>query len=94
VKEWTEQWKQDGLREGLEQGLQQGLQQGLEQGLRQARQRELGLVLRQLHRRLGTLPAEVTARIEEMPVESIEALGEDLLDFASPADLETWLARH
>jgi hypothetical protein len=35
------------------------------------------------------------ARVINATVEMLELLAEDLLDFvASPADLDTWLARH
>ncbi|KAA6185102.1 DUF4351 domain-containing protein [Thiohalocapsa marina] len=73
-----------------EQGRQLGHQQGLEQGL----ERETTLVLRLLKRRLGRVADHQREHIQSLPVEQIETLGEDLLDFTSPADLEAWLARH
>ncbi|MFE8031882.1 DUF4351 domain-containing protein [Thiohalocapsa marina] len=66
-----------------EKGHQQGYQQG-----------ETHLVLRQLNRRVGSVPDAYRQRIESLPVDQIETLGEDLLDFTGPADLEAWLARH
>jgi hypothetical protein len=78
VKEWTEQWKQQGLEQGLEAG----------------RQREATLVLKQLQRRVGLIPAALTGQIQDLPLERIEALGEALLDFTNLADLETWLRQH
>ena len=90
VKEWTEQWKQQGLQQGLEQGLEQGIEQGLAAG----RRREAGLVLKQLQRRIGLIPAGLTGQIQDLPLERIEALGEALLDFNNLADLETWLRQH
>jgi flagellar biosynthesis/type III secretory pathway protein FliH len=82
VKEWTEQWKQ------------QGIEQGIEQGLAAGRRREAGLVLRQLQRRIGPIPATLTEQIQDLPLERIEALGEALLDFTAVADLETWRRQH
>jgi hypothetical protein len=51
------------------------------------------LVLRQLNRRVGTLPAALQTQVEALPLEQLEALGEDLLDFTSLSDLENWLTR-
>ena len=82
VKEWTEQWKQQGLDQGLAQGLEAG------------RRREAGLVLKQLQRRIGLIPAALTEQIQDLPLERIEALGEALLDFTALADLENWLRQH
>jgi predicted transposase/invertase (TIGR01784 family) len=64
VIEWTQQWKQEGLEEGLEQGR--------EEGLEQARERTRGVLLRDLERRFGLLPADVRRQIDE--IGSIEEL--------------------
>jgi hypothetical protein len=47
-------------------------------------------ILRQLNRRCGPLSPTITARIEALPLDRLEAL----LDFQGAADLEAWLARH
>ncbi len=49
------------------------------------------LVLRQLNRRVGTLPKSLSSQIATLSLAQIEALAEALLDFQSIADLETWL---
>jgi predicted transposase/invertase (TIGR01784 family) len=49
------------------------------------------LVLRQLTRRLGTLPANVEAQVQALALPQLEALGEALLDFAELDDLVGWL---
>ncbi|NJL39752.1 MAG: DUF4351 domain-containing protein [Leptolyngbyaceae cyanobacterium RM2_2_4] len=49
------------------------------------------LILRQLKRRVGEVPEPLVERIEELPIDQLEALGEDLLDFSSTTDLERWL---
>ncbi len=54
---------------------------------------EAGLILRQLNRRFGTLPAGVSDRISQLTIEQLDELGEALLDFTSLSDLEAWLAR-
>lgn len=54
---------------------------------------EAGLILRQLNRRFGTLPAGVSERISQLTIEQLDELGEALLDFTSLSDLDAWLAR-
>ena len=49
------------------------------------------LVLRQLNRRVGTLEPSLEERIRELPLDRLEALGEDLLDFSNMSDLVNWL---
>jgi Domain of unknown function (DUF4351) len=54
---------------------------------------ERSLVLRQLNRRVGSLPEAIQSQVEALPLKQLEALGEDLLDFTSLADLENWLTQ-
>ena len=60
------------------------LQKGLQQG-------ELAVVVRQLTRRLGTIPPEVRNLIQALPLPQLENLAEALLDFTNVNDLVTWL---
>lgn len=53
---------------------------------------EKSLILRQLTRRVGELSQEARQRIEILPLEQLENLGEALLDFTSMDDLQAWLA--
>ena len=53
---------------------------------------EAALIIRQLTRLLGNLPEPQIQQIRSLPQAKLEALGEALLDFASPADLQRWLA--
>jgi hypothetical protein len=72
--------------------IELGKQRGLEQGLEQGRFRGAAdLVMKQLTRRLGDLSCAQEKTIRELPIDKIEALGEALLDFASPSDLARWL---
>jgi hypothetical protein len=76
----------------IELGIQRGLQQGLQKGIVKGRQQgEVELVLRQLKRRLGALPASQEKAVRKLELSRIEALGEALLEFASRADLTRWL---
>jgi predicted transposase/invertase (TIGR01784 family) len=52
---------------------------------------EQSLILRQLTRRLGTLPTNVEAQVQLLEQLKLEALGEALLDFSTSKDLEQWL---
>jgi predicted transposase/invertase (TIGR01784 family) len=51
---------------------------------------EQRLVLKLLIRKFGSIPSEVRSRVNSLTIERLESLGEDLLDFTSIADLETW----
>ncbi len=72
-----------------------GERRGIREGVRKGRQSEgTALVLRQLRRRLGPLPLARRRAIEKLSLPKIEALGEALLDFDSPDDLDRWLQRN
>jgi predicted transposase YdaD len=64
-------------QEWIDEGKAQGLLQGMEQGIARGQAR---LLTRQLTRRFGTLPAEVTIRIDEADTETLDTWGERLLD--------------
>lgn len=49
------------------------------------------IILRILARKMGELPQAVSARIESLPLATLESLSEALLDFDDLADLQTWL---
>ncbi|WP_295456492.1 DUF4351 domain-containing protein [uncultured Thiodictyon sp.] len=68
--------------------------EGEAKGRQEGRQREANLALRQLRRRIGTVPKPQQTRITDLPFEDLEALGEALLDFSDAADLTAWLAAH
>ena len=52
---------------------------------------EANLVLRLLNRRFGELDSNLVEQIQSLKVSELEALAEALLDFATVADLESWL---
>ncbi len=68
-----------------------GLQEGRQEG---RRQEAIALVCRLLVRRCGPLGERQRQRLADLPLESLEALSEALLEFRTLADLETWLASH
>jgi predicted transposase YdaD len=78
--------KEEGKEEGLQLGKQEGLQEGIE--------KEINLVIRLLNKKIGNLSSELELKIRSLPLEILENLGEDLLDFNSLDDLISWLDNH
>jgi predicted transposase YdaD len=71
----------------------EGWDDGLEKGREEGRKAEAAaFVLRLLTRRFGAPSDAVVERIQALPVEQVERLGEDLLDFTGLDDLAAWLA--
>lgn len=58
------------------------------------RRGKLSLILRLLTRCVGELPPAVQTQIEVLSLEQLESLGEALLDFTAPEDLQQWLELH
>jgi predicted transposase YdaD len=52
---------------------------------------EQSLVLRLLARRIGEVTPEMRSQIQALSLTQLEALGEALLDFRKPDDLDEWL---
>ncbi len=52
---------------------------------------QLSLILRQLLRRLGTLPPDTENCIRQLGLEELEELGDAVLDFNQQSDLTAWL---
>lgn len=63
--------------------LEQGWQEGQE-----------AIVLRQLRRRCGDLPAALQERVHRLSTSQLEELADALLDFTSIADAESWIDAH
>lgn len=78
IMELTASWKEEGRQQGRHEGRYEADQQ---------------LVLRQLRRRWRDLDSALALQVRALPMEQLETLAEDLLDFTSPADLENWLNR-
>ena len=83
----------DAYRDGEIAGEQRGEQRGEKRGKQRGEQNEaLKLVRRLLRRRLGTPSDAHEAMLAALPTARLEDLSEALLDFASTADLDAWLA--
>jgi Domain of unknown function (DUF4351) len=66
---------------------QQTEQRGRQEG-------EQALILRLLTRRIGDVAPELRSQVQALSLAQLESLGEALLDFTAPNDLESWLASH
>ena len=55
---------------------------------------ERSLILRQLNRRIGTIPDRTIDQINKLSITRLESLGEALLDFNAIEDLANWLETH
>ncbi len=61
-------------------------------GIEKGRQQEgISLILRQLNRRIGVISEELEQKIRQLPLTTLEDLGEALLDFKTEDDLSNWL---
>ena len=76
-----------GITEGRKMGFQVGQEEGRHLG-------ESELVLRLLIRRLGSIPPRQQQTIRGLPLPTIEALAEALLDFETRSDLSSWLNKN
>lgn len=78
---------QDVFQLGIQEGRQEGEQKGRQEG-------ELNLIIRLLNRRLGVVTPNQENQIRSLSLPGLEALGEALLDFTNPTDIDTWLNTH
>jgi predicted transposase YdaD len=79
---------QEALEEGREEGIVMGEQRGEQSGaVKEAR----SLILRQLARRVGTIPATLETQVQALDLPRLETLSEALLDFSEVEDLTQWL---
>lgn len=72
----VEMWRQEGHQKGRQEGRQEGRREGRQEGLR-------SLLVRQLQRRFGPLPARVLAQIDAADDATLERWGEELLSARS-----------
>ena len=63
-------------------------QEIIQEGVQRGKQ---DIVIRQLTRRIGTVPPQLQAQIQSLSIEQLDELSEVLLDFAGSADLTAWL---
>lgn len=66
------------------------IERGRVKGVQQAKKE---LVLQLLNRKVGSVSQSIEAKIDQLPLEQVENLGEALLDFDTSEDLNRWLTR-
>ncbi|MEB3204393.1 MAG: DUF4351 domain-containing protein, partial [Candidatus Sericytochromatia bacterium] len=86
-QEWIDEARAEGEAKGEARGEARGKAEGSHAQL-------LRTITRLLGRRVALPGPEALVRMEALPLETLEQLAEDLLDFGSADDLEGWLARH
>ena len=84
TKRGLKQGRQQGIKKGRQEGRQEGIQKGLQAG-------QTSLIVRMLKRRWGTLDPELEIRLSSLSLAQLESLGETLLEFRAPSDLQRWL---
>ena len=71
---------------------QEILEEGREEGREEGKQEEaLAYTMRLLTRRIGTVEPQLEAQLRSLTTQELEDLGEALLDFSEPTDLDAWL---
>ncbi len=72
----------------------EGEWKGRQEGILEGRQEQgYKFVFRQLGRRVGNVSIDLQEKIKALPLEQLEILGDDLLDFTQIGDLLSWLER-
>jgi hypothetical protein len=70
-----------------EQGVEQGIEQGIVQGVVKGRKEELvKTVTKQLTKRFGVLPTEVTKKIFKANLDQLEVIVDEIFDFSTLED--------
>jgi predicted transposase/invertase (TIGR01784 family) len=90
MNRWTEQLVEEHRSEWLKQGIEEGMKEGMKEGRKDA---SFSLTIRLLIRKFGRLDKAMEERIRNLPLEQLERLGEDLLDFPDASALTEWLDR-
>ncbi len=75
---------QEARAKAIEEGIKQGRQEGFQQG-------ESNIVIRLLNRRIASLSPSLEQQVRQLPLNTLEELGEALLDFQTETDLVNWL---
>lgn len=79
-------------QEVKEEVLEEFKEEVREEVRQEVRQEEaIGLIYRQLTRRIGAVNSQLREQIRLLSIEQLENLAEALLDFSSEADLVAWL---
>jgi flagellar biosynthesis/type III secretory pathway protein FliH len=74
--DWSAQWREEGWRKGRQEGRREGRRKGEAEGRRKG---EADLLLRQLSRLYGPLPAAVEERVRDAEADQLLEWGERLV---------------
>ncbi len=90
MEHFVTSFEEIGREAGLAEGLALGRIEGRAEGQVQERR---DLVVRQLERKVGSLPLEIREQLMALTAEQLLRLSDALLDFTHMADLTAWLAQ-
>lgn len=87
-EEWKERQRLVGVEQGMAQGMEQGMEQGEERGEERGRlEGERTVILHQIQRRFGAVPATVRLRLQSASRDELETWADRVLDAGSLDDL-------
>jgi predicted transposase YdaD len=72
-------------------GYDRGRKEGRKETEQQLLERQRSLILKQLARKVGTVPQEVGDRVQQLSLRQLESLGEALFDVETLQDATKWL---
>ncbi|HSL84468.1 MAG TPA: DUF4351 domain-containing protein [Thermoanaerobaculia bacterium] len=82
---WAEKLEARGVERGIEQGIEQGIERGRKEGVQQLQT----LVLNQMKRRFGSVPATTERKVRRIEsAERLSRLGEQLFEARNVEELE------
>jgi Domain of unknown function (DUF4351) len=87
VSSFERRARQEGFQEGFREGFREGFQESLQEG-------QIKLLTRQLQRRFDNLAPDYCTKLLSLPTDTLESLGDALLDFQHLDDLDAWLNSH
>jgi hypothetical protein len=96
VMEIVTSWMEHGIAQGMQQGLARGRQEGHVEGRQEGRhegrlEEGRALIARMIERRFGALTPALRRRLDDLPIEDLEACAEALWDCHSTEDVSAWL---
>lgn len=78
--ELTTSWERKGMQKGIEEGIEKGKIEG-----------QADILLKQLGKKFGPLPAELEAAVRKMPAEKLEHLAEAIFELEKLEEVKAFL---
>ncbi|NET48461.1 MAG: DUF4351 domain-containing protein [Merismopedia sp. SIO2A8] len=79
-----EEGRELGIEEGRELGIEEGRELGIEEGMR-------SLLIRQISRKISSIPTAITDRLSQLSLEQLDTLAEYIFNIKNVEDLIHWL---